>query len=235
MRSFARAMISNVDAGSAASATELQRRMSDTAGRYLDRLSLERSGDEGLQLEIAEAYMELGIAQGAFMNANQADPAGALANFRQARDIARAQWKARHDRSAAEDLVACVAIIGVLPDPAATVSFLREEASLASEVTSAFPNDSSLLRRSAGLYGTGGQRLRSTGDLNGALAMFRRAVDLSNGALQVLPDDPGALHTLETYMCESGTTLRMKGDYTSALKNQQEAHRIALRVLQLKR
>lgn len=235
LRSFARAMISNVDASSAASAIEMQRRMSSTAGEYLTQLSRERVADEDLQLEIADAYVRLGAAQGDFNESNQGDPAGALTNYRKAYDIVRDQWMAHHDTASGMRLIdLCLDIAGVLPDPAAAAAFVRERLPIAGEAISLYPNDAGLWMRSAGLYGTGAQRLRSAGDLTGALAMFRRAVDFSKRALEIKPDDAAALHTLETYLSETGSTLRIEGDYLSSLSNQQEARRIALRVLVLK-
>lgn len=73
LRAFAQAVISNVDAGTVASPTEAQRRMSETVTQYLDRLRRGRQDDEELQLQIAGAYIQLGGSQGADTYPNEDD------------------------------------------------------------------------------------------------------------------------------------------------------------------
>jgi non-specific serine/threonine protein kinase/serine/threonine-protein kinase len=235
LRGFARSMLSHVDAGGAATAVELSRRVSDTAVRYLDQLSRERSDDEQLQLEVADSYQHLASALGLYMNANAGDPAGALANYRKAYAIGRAQWNAHHDRQAGLQMLrTCQGMAGVLPDPAAAADSLRACLPIESELESRFPKETELLLRGAEVRLTSGQRLRNTGDLDGALAMFRRAMELTRRALDLRFSDADALEILEICLSETGTTQRLEGDREDALQNQLEAHRIALQVLALR-
>ena len=108
LRAFAQAVISNVDAGTVASPTEAQRRMSETVTQYLDRLSKRRQDDEELQLQIAGAYIQLGGSQGADTYPNEGDSNAALANFQKSYQICLRQWRAKASRnSGVRLLIAC--------------------------------------------------------------------------------------------------------------------------------
>jgi len=94
LRTFAQDMIANVDAGTAAS----QSRLSETVVRYLGRLSKGRQNDQELQLQIAAAYIHLGLAQGQVAHPNLGEPAGAVQNFDEAYRISLRQWRANASR-----------------------------------------------------------------------------------------------------------------------------------------
>jgi hypothetical protein len=97
-----------------------------------------------------------------------------------------------------------------------------------------YRNQPEALEMSADVSLIGGQRLRRTGDLDGALALCGRARDVANRALRLRPKDPYALRCIEISLSEAGSILRLKGDLSNALGNQLEAHRNALQVLGLK-
>lgn len=76
------------------------------ARQYLDSLAADRSGDEALQRELAEAYHKLGNIQGEPYGQNVGDSAGALESFRKSRVILESCVAAKpDDYAAAFDLV----------------------------------------------------------------------------------------------------------------------------------
>jgi tetratricopeptide (TPR) repeat protein len=235
LRDFAREVIAGVDAKTATSATEAQRRMSDTAARYLDQLRKGRLDDEDLQAEIAGAYLHLGQAQGEFMNPNQGDAEAALSNFRNAYAIYLAQWRAHGDKGHGVLLLkACNDVVPILPDPASAVDFSQEAAGIGDQLRTRYPDDPDVLHESASLWGNRGQRLRSTGDLPAALASFHRAVETAGQALKLRADDSAALWARETFTSEAASTLRLEGALQQALEAHMEARRIAFQALQLR-
>jgi serine/threonine protein kinase/tetratricopeptide (TPR) repeat protein len=236
LRSFARSVISNVDAKSSASVTEMQRRMSDTAVQHLDLLSREHPDDEELQLEIAASYEHLGDAQGEFGNPSGGDHDSALSSYRKAYAIFRSQWNAHPDKQAGLWLIgAATRISALIPDPAAAVDSQSEGILTSFYLISRYPMDPQVLVRTAVLFGARGQRLRKTGDLAAALASFRRAVDLATTAVQLQPNDAISLNALETFTAETGYTMRFEGDYLNALARIRAAYLIAERVVAMSR
>jgi len=234
LRNFAQAVISNADARTAASPVEAQRKLSDTIARYLDQLSQGRKDDEQLQLQIAMAYNYLGNAQGAVNNPNQGDPGAALANYEKAYRIELEQWRARASRASGLLLIASSGNIAqVQPDPASAADFLSRGVETTQPLLSRYPNDGVVLAAFASAFGGRGQRRRSAGDFEGAIADFEKAVDLAVRAQQWSPVPPEALTVQETFQSERGSTLRMEGRLVEALDLQNEARQIALRALQV--
>jgi serine/threonine protein kinase/tetratricopeptide (TPR) repeat protein len=235
LRAFAEAVISSVDAGTVTSPTEAQRRMSETVARSLDRLSKGRQNDEELQLQIAAAYIQLGMAEGANTYPNQGDSNAAWVNFRKAYQICLQQWRARADRNSGVRLLMAAREIGRLQaDPAPAAAFLLSGIDATRELIARYPKDMEILRAFADAYGVLAQRLRSTGDLAGASANFRRAIELADRALALDPTDVGSLIHKEGYTGELGNTLRIEGHFEEALADQTQALQIARRAVELK-
>jgi tetratricopeptide (TPR) repeat protein len=232
LRSFAQAVIANVDARTVASPTEEQRRMSETVARYLDQLSRGRQDDEELQLQIAAAYVQLGVAQGGDTYPNQGDSNTALENFQKSYEICLKQWRAKTSRnSGVRLLVACQHIAPLLADPAPAAAFLSAGIDTTRVLRARFPKDKEVLTTFSNAYGVLAQRLRTAGDLPSAIEDFRKAIETAKSAVALQPDDAGALTLAEAYTGELGATLRLEGRPIDALADQMEARQIALRAL----
>ena len=229
LRSFAQAVISNVDASSVASPTEAHRRLSETVTRSLDQLSQGRQDDEELQLQIAAAYLQLGAAQGADAHPNQGQSNAALANFQKGLRISRSQWRSNASRnSGLQLLAACQMIAPLLPDPGPAAAFLSSGIDATHELVSRYSKDAEVLNLFSNAYGIRAQRVRLTGDLPGAIEDFSRAVEIADQVLVLQPANSDALTFKEAYTGEHGTTLRMEGRLQEALEYQTKGRQIAL-------
>jgi tetratricopeptide (TPR) repeat protein len=234
LRAFARTVISNIDAETAASPTQAQRRISETITKYLDQLSKGRQDDEELQLQIADAYVQLGLAQGQLTHPNQGDPASALRNFEQAYQISLRQWRTKASRNSGIELLhAALEAALARPDPAPAAAFLSSGIGTAQELLFRFPKDEEVLRTFSGAYGVLAQRLRAAGDLPGAIEDFQKAIGFADRALAEKPDYVGALSSKEGYTGELGNTLRLEGRFEEALADQTRAGQLARQVAEL--
>jgi tetratricopeptide (TPR) repeat protein len=70
-----------------AGATELRKKMVERSIVYVDSLAAEASGDDGLQIELAGAYMRLGDVLGKPSSPNLGDPDGALRSYAKGRAL----------------------------------------------------------------------------------------------------------------------------------------------------
>jgi eukaryotic-like serine/threonine-protein kinase len=69
--------------------TPVRRQIVERALEYLERLRADANGDPGLQLELSQAYRQIGEVLGAPGQPNLGDRQGAVTRLRQARDLAR--------------------------------------------------------------------------------------------------------------------------------------------------
>ncbi len=234
LRGFAGAVISNVNARNLASPTEGQRRMSETVARYLDRLSNGRQDDQELQLQIASAYRQLGVAQGDNTSPSQGDTNAALANFQKSYQICLKQWRTKGSRNSGVGLLTAAHLMaGIQPDPATAAAFLSSAIDATAPVLSRNPKDEDVLLSYSAAYGALAQRVRFTGDLPAAAGDFQKAIDLADRALAIEPRNIGALNYQEGYTSEKGNTLRMEGRFDEALAYATKAREIALQALAL--
>jgi non-specific serine/threonine protein kinase/serine/threonine-protein kinase len=86
LRAFTRAVVFDVNDSLATipGTTDARRRLVETALRYLDRLSAERTADVSLREDLASAYIRVGRIQGGAFLPNLGDTTGAIASFRKA-------------------------------------------------------------------------------------------------------------------------------------------------------
>jgi hypothetical protein len=104
--------------------TEARRMVIAAAVEHLDGLAAEAAGDDGLQAELAQAYLRLGRIQGAFDMANLGQMDQALASFGKSRQLAerlvRQEPRAEHlEALAVVRLDTAVALIATGRDPEA--------------------------------------------------------------------------------------------------------------------
>ena len=235
LRAFAQAVISNVDAKTVASPTEAERRMSETVARYLAQLSANRQNDEELQLQIAAAYLQLGSAEGADTFPNQGNTDAALANFQNGYRISLDRWRVSASRNSGVRLLqACQDIAPLLPDPAPAAAFLSEGLDATLGLLSRYPKDTEVLKTFANAFGVRAQRVRSAGDLSGAMSDFRRAIEFAKAVLALDPSNSEAMTLQEGYTGELGTTLRMTGRLEEALTIQMAAREMAVRAFRMR-
>jgi tetratricopeptide (TPR) repeat protein len=177
--------------------TNVQKLLVTRVLEHLDRMAKDAQGDRLTQLDLIDAYTRLGNIQGNAYDQNLGDPAGGLASLDKAlalavplaasgpsdREALRALALVEQSRSEVlwqngktpEAVVAMQAAVksfdALIADPRATAALIGD---------------------AAGAYGNLGDELGQPGtpsleDLSGALAAYRKTIDLDNRALTIDP------------------------------------------------
>jgi len=160
--------------------TPARKTIVDRALKYLDSLSREASGDPSLQRELATAYERVGDVQGNPYFANLGDTAGALASYRHAVIIREALVKSDAANTADKwslygNYIAIAASSEARHDYPEALANARK-AAVISEALLPQTQDPATRDRGAGAYYYLGNILFETGDYDGALESFQKAV-----------------------------------------------------------
>ena len=208
--------------------TSVQRLLVTRVLEHLDRMSKDAAGDRLIQLDLVNAYTRLGNIQGNPYDQNLGDPAGALTSLDKALAIARSLTaSAPFDREALRAMASVQqarseVLWGEEKTPeavesmqAATQAFERVAAE-----RDATPDQ---LSEAASAYGTLGDELGqpgrpSLGDLSGAIAAYRRNLQLYERALSIDPNFPRARRGLSIVQLKIGN-IEIETDPAQALQD----------------
>ena len=159
---------------------------------YLDRLVAEPESDDGLRLDIAQAYLRVGNVQGSPINANLGQLADAMVSYQKALDVLDLGMTSDSLRPTAEITRARVlesrgSVRASLGQADSAVADLRQAVALFEEAQVARPRDANLLYRVASAHVklgdyTGNPNFQNAGNPTEAKEHFERAL----GLLQVL-------------------------------------------------
>jgi len=165
---------------------------------HLDRASKDAAGDRITQLDLVNAYTRLGNIQGNPYDQNLGDPAGSLASLDKALTVATSltrSWPADHDanRAMASVLQSRSEVLwGMEKTPEAVVS-MRAAVAVFDKLMAERDTTAVLICDAGSAYGTLGDELGqpgtpSMGDLAGALAVYRKVIQLDERALTLDPN-----------------------------------------------
>jgi len=158
---------------------------------YLDSLASEATGDPGLQLELAEAYVKFGDVQGNPYQPNLGDTSGALASYGKA--LALAEPLVRADPGNARATRALARVHAHTGDVqflnrqlTESTAQMRQAVALLEKLAAASPSDADTRIELAGaLEGLGDQLAKGMSDAGGALENFRRSLAEWEAALRL--------------------------------------------------
>jgi len=183
--------------------TEAQRLLVSTVMEHLDRAARDASGDSQAELDLANAYTRLGNIQGNPYDQNIGDTQGALKNLEKATSIATALVQKEPADALAEHALAWAkqsrseVLFGMGKTPEA-VDMMRGAASLYEKLASRPGAKVEVLFEAASAYGGLGDELgqagvASMGDPAGALAAFRRSLEVDERIMKSNPNLARAL------------------------------------------
>ena len=178
--------------------TSVQRLLVTRVLEHLDRMSKDAAGDRLIQLDLVNAYTRLGNIQGNPYDQNLGDPAGALVSLDKALAIAKSLTaSAAPDREALHAMASVQqarseVLWGVERTPEAVAS-MRAATQAFERVVANHDTTPALICEGAAAYGTLGDELGqpgtpSLGDAAGALAAYRRNIQLYERALSIDAD-----------------------------------------------
>lgn len=171
--------------------TAARARIVGTAVTYLDRLNQEAAQDDDLAREVAAAYERLAGVQGQGGSANLGDGASAVANQQKALAL-RATRAARRPTDAQARLEQAETesrLAGLMGDSKEAMAHAMH----AVELVETTPTGAAPLRPSptlAGIYYELASKRLGAGDINGAVTLFEKNIELLEAALQGTKD-PG--------------------------------------------
>ena len=126
--------------------TPVRKQIVERALAYLERLRADATGDPGLQIELSEAYRQIGKVLGDPAQPNLGDRAGGIMRLRQARDLARPL--ATQPNAAPASLTALVRVdhalatlVGTQGDKAEARTLAREALDAAESLVARQPRD----------------------------------------------------------------------------------------------
>lgn len=214
--------------------TDVQKRLIDTALRYLDSLAQEAQGDPALQRELAAAYKRLGDIQGApASGSNLGDSAAALASYRKALALRQGFTSARSSVADQIDLAASYRRIGQLLMTMEKREEAEKNVSAALAITrallSAAPdNPKALMERANGFTAQAAIEANDLG--NGgtenpelALQSRRQALDAIKRVAELQPDNIVAREGVAYFEDQVGSTLVQIGKNSDGVAHLSQA------------
>jgi|SRR5271157_1447624 len=195
----------------------------ERALRYLDGLSAESAGDQGLKRELAAAYERVGDVQGGYRSASLGNTAGAIASYRKAlalrEDVERASGA---DVPLRRDLLRNHGKLSdVLLYSGNSVEALAHSRKLLGMAETLAARDSAGFADRANLaaaYVDVGWKVAGAGDWQAGLANLRKSVELWEALVRAKPGDPGLKWRLAIAYERTATILATYSDaYAEAL------------------
>jgi tetratricopeptide (TPR) repeat protein len=212
--------------------TGVQRLLVTRVLEHLDRMSKDATGDRLIQLDLVNAYTRLGNIQGNPYDQNLGDAAGALVSLDKALRIAKSLTA-----SAAQDPEALRALASVeqgrsevlrgVGKTAEAVASIQAATHTYDRLVAARDATPALICEAGAAYGTLGDELgqpgtSSLGDLAGAVAAYRKNLQLDESALSLDPNFPRARRGLALVPLKMGN-VEIETDPAQALKDYQLA------------
>jgi eukaryotic-like serine/threonine-protein kinase len=165
---------------------------------HLDRASKDAAGDRLTQLDLVNAYTQLGNIQGNPYDQNLGEPAGAIASLDKAFAVATSltrSWPADHDanRAMASVLQSRSEVLWGMEKTPEAVASMRAAVAVFDKLIEERDATAVLICDAGTAYGTLGDELGqpgtpSMGDLSGALAIYRKVIQLDERAVALDPN-----------------------------------------------
>jgi tetratricopeptide (TPR) repeat protein len=191
---------------------------------YLDDLASEARGDRSLQMEIASAYERIGEVQGDPQFPNLGDSEGALASSRKSLAIRETLSRANPENRELRLALAAIhrqisEIMGVTGDSKSALEHSGKALALDESLASNSANDAKFQSDLVTHTYNHANRLRLAGQVDGAVAAYRRAAELSGRIIAAhRSETDGKIH-LASSLDGLGGVLQEKGDTAGALES----------------
>jgi eukaryotic-like serine/threonine-protein kinase len=210
--------------------TGAQRLLVTRVLEHLDHASRDAAGDREMQLDLANAYTRLGNIQGNPYDQNLGDPSGALASLDKAFAVATSlnkSWPADRDsmRAMASVLQSRSEVLWGMEKTPEAVASMRDAVRVFDTLIAARDASPVLICDAGSAYGTLGDELGqpgtpSLGDLAGALAVYRKTIELEKRAMALDPNFLRARRGLVVNEMKVGN-VEIETDPAQALKDYQ--------------
>ncbi len=217
LRAFAHAVVFDVnDAIAPTPGTVAARKLLvETALRYLDRLSHERSSDTALREELAGAYIRVGRVQGGAFLPNLGDTAGAIASFQKA--IAAVGPEAATPALARLRTEAHLSIAQLATDPLQGAPEFERAIEIGTTQLARDPSDLETLRLLARSYHGVATIGHLTDNVPQHESAVTRAVELRERVVAIVPGSWRDHIELAREYAQQALALAQKGDPASAV------------------
>jgi non-specific serine/threonine protein kinase/serine/threonine-protein kinase len=217
LRAFAHAVVFDVNEAIAPTPGTVGARklLVETALRYLDRLSQERSSDTALREELAGAYIRVGGVQGGAFLPNLGDTAGAIASFQKA--IAAVGPEAATPALVRLRTEAHLAIAQLATDPLQGAPEFERAIEIGTTQLARDPSDLDTLRLVARSYHGVATIAHLTDNVPQHESAVTRAVELRERVVAIVPDSWRDHIELAREYAQQALALAQKGDPAAAV------------------
>jgi eukaryotic-like serine/threonine-protein kinase len=207
--------------------TKAREKVLKTALEYLDSLSREAEEDADLQIELADAYLRLGQAQGVRFTASLGQTDAALESFR--KSMAHAQKAAAsrpNDPRPLKALVAAYTYVGVSQsgngDLASGLETFREGARVAEQLERTPGIGQSEMVSVISLFEEKGEAELDARDIEALLLSYRKALQIDERMNAQFPN-ARSRHSLSLTYARYGDALAEHGDLQATMENYRKA------------
>jgi len=207
--------------------TKAREKVVKTALEYLDSLAREAGEDAELQLELADAYLRLGKAQGVHFTASLGQTDAALESFR--KSLAHAQKASAphpNDPRPLRALVAAYTYVGVSQTGngalASGLETFREGARVAEQLDRAPGIGQQEMSSVVGLFEEKGEAELLARDIEASLLSYQKALQVDERMNAQFPNAPSR-HSLSLRYARLGDALAEQGDLQATMENYRKA------------
>jgi tetratricopeptide (TPR) repeat protein len=194
---------------------------------HLDRTAKNIHGDRQTQLDLINAYTQMGEIQGDPYVQNLGDPHAALISMEKAIEMARSLLASRPDDRDALRLLALALeyqgdVLFGMSETEEAVRSMRASSDVWDKLVASDDGSPALLCDAGSAYGTLGDELgqsgvASLGDSVGAIAAYRKALATDNRALTIDPHFPRSRRGISIYELKIGS-VEMETDPAAAVR-----------------
>ena len=223
-------------------ATGARKLIVERALQYLDGLAAESRGDPSLQRELADGYQRIGNLQGGPYVANIGDTPLALRSYERALSIRQLLLESQSaeliDRIAfAETSRLTSDALKASGNLTLALEHVRRAVGILEEVRPAHPTHKELLEQLMRAYGAQASLYASflvttsLGDLEAALPLRRKQLEIAQQLSEMNPGDHEARRTLASALSAMGDQLLMTGQRRQAADHFSRAQQLLLRLI----
>lgn len=176
--------------------TRLREMLVNDALTYLNRLSADETNDLSLKIELAQAFMKIGDAQGQAYNANLGDTAGAIESYRKAVELLEFAAQKSGDVKISNELMNAYQKFSLLlsrSGQAESAEFSEKAIAIGETLLAADPENSEQILNLSGAYLSQGDILAGEYQPEKTIEIYKKALKLAENVYLTEPENQLAL------------------------------------------
>jgi non-specific serine/threonine protein kinase/serine/threonine-protein kinase len=174
--------------------TRLREMVVKDALTYLNRLANDESGDVSLKIELAQAFMKIGDAQGQAYDANLGDTAGAIESYGKAVALFETAANEANDLKISNQLISGYQKFGSLlsrgGDEIKSAEYTGKAIALGEKLSAANPENNEQILILSGAYLAQGDLMSPASEAERIIEIYKKALALAETVYRAEPQNP---------------------------------------------